>query len=107
MDDGLASGGRVVKFPAGVLGMAVTPKVDDTRPGVGVWVVREVDWEVVDREDAVESGVLAVVLGVDRKSTGLEGGTWDGVEDTSTVVMRGKADEGKDVVSGGETEALM
>lgn len=38
----------VVRLVAGELGMAVTPRVEDRRPWVGVWVVREVDCEVVD-----------------------------------------------------------
>ena len=41
-------GGLVVRLVAGELGTAVTPSVEDRRPWVGVWVVKEVDWAVVD-----------------------------------------------------------
>lgn len=38
----------VVRLVAGELGTAVTPSVEDRRPWVGVWVVREVACAVVD-----------------------------------------------------------
>ena len=95
----------VVRFVAGELGMAVTPRVDGMRLGVGTWVVRDVDWEVVDWEDGVEeAGVLAVVRDVEETAVVLEAGMCDGVGD----MCRGgviDADEGCKVgVSGGERE---
>lgn len=65
----------VVRLVTGELGMAVTLTVEDIRLGTGTRVVRGVNCEVVDWEESVEgAGVLADVLGVDRKAVGLEVG---------------------------------
>lgn len=62
----------VVRLVAGELGMVVIPSVDDMRLGPGTRVVRGVKCMVEDWEESVVgAGVLAEVLGVDRKAVGL------------------------------------
>lgn len=108
----------VVRLVAGELGMAVTPRVEDRRPCVGARVVREVDFEVVDREDrAEEVGLLGVVWDVDRTmvlgvgrgdSVGEDGGEREGLTDTMVAGEKRLADRGAvcDMVTGAEGEGL-
>lgn len=46
--------GLVVWLVSGELGKTVMPMVEDSSPGVEAWVVREVNWEVVDFEENEE-----------------------------------------------------
>lgn len=71
-------GGLLVRCVADKLGVVVTPRVDDMRPGVGTRVVKDVYWEV-DGEGRVGVGRDLDVVGiVDRCPTVLEVGTWAG-----------------------------
>lgn len=51
---GLVPGGLVVWLVSGELGRTVMPMVEDSSPDVEAWVVREVNWEVVDFEENEE-----------------------------------------------------
>lgn len=51
---GLVPGGLVVWLVSGELGKTVVPMVEDSSPDVEAWVVREVNWEVVDFEENEE-----------------------------------------------------
>lgn len=52
---GLVPGGLVVWLVSGELGKFVMPMVEDNSPDVAAWVVREVNWEVVDFEENEEN----------------------------------------------------
>lgn len=52
---GLVPGGLVVWLVSGELGKFVVPMVEDSSPDVAAWVVREVNWEVVDLEENEEN----------------------------------------------------
>lgn len=51
---GLLPGGLAVWLVSGELGKTVMPMVEDSSPDVEAWVVREVNWEVVDFEENEE-----------------------------------------------------
>lgn len=95
-------GGLVVRFVAGELGVTVTPRVDGTRLGVGTWEVREVDWEVVDRDNGVEEASVLVVV----RAVLLEAGMCDGEGDPGTWGVVDADPGGEIVVSGGEREVV-
>lgn len=102
----LGEGLLLVKLLVGELGMTVVPKEEDMGPAVEMWLVREVWREVVDKEEAVEAVLLAVVRAVDKRCPVLERGKEDNVEGSRPVVDRGSAEEGKDGVAVGRTLEL-
>lgn len=51
---GLVPGVLAVWLVLGELGKTVMPMVEDSSPDVEAWVVREVNWEVVDFEENEE-----------------------------------------------------
>lgn len=51
---GLVPGGLAVWLVSGELGKTVMPMVENSSPDVEAWVVREVNWEVVDFEENEE-----------------------------------------------------
>lgn len=83
----------------------VMPKVEDTRPGMEVCVVREVNREVVDSDKGEEEGALGVVLDVEGKP-GLEFGIWEGGRDVWTAGRVESAETGKGEVTRGKREPL-